>query len=136
MTVQKMPRVQAIVLPILRAARPDADITSWYKSVDVRTWPFVTVRRLGGLPTDVRLLDKPVIELTSYVRTGIVDAEELYLDLRTALWDAWDQQTVVPGAGSISSYFETMGPTQFESPFEDSWRIQGLIQLGIRPIRQ
>jgi len=107
-------------------------ITSWIPDVDKRTFPLINVRRLGGLPVDVRRLDLAVIEMTAFSRDGIVGTENLYLDARTALWDAWDKQIVTP-AGYIHSYFETMGPTQFDSPFEDTWRIQGLIQLGIRP---
>jgi hypothetical protein len=111
---------------------PDVTFTTWVPSVDHRDFPFVNIRRLGGLPVDVRRLDRPVIELTAYSRDGLIECENLYLDARTVLWDMWRNQIVTP-AGSISSYFETMGPTQFDSPFEDSWRIQGLIQLGLRP---
>lgn len=134
--VRRMPRVQAVVLPLLRA-RLDPSITvgSWIKDIDHgRTWPIINVRRLGGLPKDVDYLDKPVIELTAYSDVGLVETEDLYMDARQVLWDAWKLQTVVP-AGYIHSYFETFGPTQFDSPYDDTWRIQGLIQLGLRPPR-
>lgn len=130
-----MPRVQAVVLPILRAARPDVTCGSWMTDVDYREFPIVNIRRLGGLPKDVRRLDKPVIEMTVYSRDGLVAAEDLYLDCRTALWDAVHNQTIVPNVGYLHSFFETLGPTQFDSPIDDSWRIQGLIQLGLRPPR-
>lgn len=127
-----MPRIQAVVIPILRAALPGVTVTSWITDVDHRTFPIVNVRRLGGLPRHVRQLDMPVIELTAYSRDGLVATEDLYLDARQALFDAVDDQTVTP-AGYLHSYFETMGPVQFDSPYDDSWRIQGLIQLGLRP---
>jgi hypothetical protein len=131
----KMPRIQAVVLPLLIARLdPSVTIGSWMRDVDHdRTWPVVNVRRLGGLPNDPQRLDKPVIELTVYHDQGIVPAEDLYLQAREVIYEAWLAQTVVPGIGYIHSYFETFGPSQFDSPFDDTWRIQGLIQLGLRP---
>jgi len=108
-------------------------ITSWIPDVDKRTFPLINVRRLGGPQSvDLRRLDLAVIEMTAYSRDGLVATENLYMDARQVLWDAWAKQIVTP-AGYIHSFFQTMGPTQFDSPFEDTWRIQGLIQLGIRP---
>lgn len=130
--MRRMPRIQAVVIPILRTALPGVTVTSWITDVDHRAFPIVNVRRLGGLPRHVRQLDMPVIELTAYSRDGLVATEDLYLDARQALFDAVDDQTVTP-AGYLHSYFETMGPVQFDSPYDDSWRIQGLIQLGLRP---
>jgi hypothetical protein len=128
-----MPRVQEVVIPVLRAALPGVMVTSWIPDVDHRTFPLVNVRRLGGLPRHVRLLDLPVIELTAYSRDGLIACENLYLDARTVLWDMVQHQTLTPH-GYLHSYFETMGPTQFDSGFDDSWRVQGLIQLGLRPL--
>jgi len=99
-----------------------------------REWPVINVRRLGGLPVDPQRLDKPVIELTAYTDVGLVDTEYLYLQAREILYEAWLNQTTTP-AGYIHSYFETFGPTQFDSPYDDTWRIQGLIQLGLRPAK-
>lgn len=132
MVDRTMPRVQEVILPVLREQMPDVTFTSWVPDVDQRVYPLINIRRLGGLPRDVRRLDRPVIELTAFSRDGIVACENLYLDARTVLWDMVQKQTVTP-KGSISSYFETFGPTQFDSPFEDTWRVQGLIQLGLRP---
>lgn len=132
MVERDMPRVQEVILPVLRERMPLVNFTTWVPDVDQREFPLINIRRLGGLPVDVRRLDRAVIELTAYSRDGIVACENTYLDARTVLWDMWRDQIVTP-SGSISSFFETMGPTQFDSPFEDTWRVQGLIQLGIRP---
>lgn len=132
MVERDMPRVQEILLPVLREKLPDVMFTSWVPDVDHREFPLVNIRRLGGLPVDVRRLDRAVIELTAYSADGLVACEDLYLDVRTVIWDMCQSQTVTP-AGSICSYWETMGPTQFDSPFDDTWRVQGLIQLGLRP---
>lgn len=133
---RKMPRIQAVVLPLLRARLdPSVVVSSWGEDILDRTFPYIMIRRLGGLPKDVDLLDRPVIEMTSYGNQSLAATEELYLDCRQILWDAWKSQTVVPGEGYIHSYFETLGPTQFDSPWDDTWRIQGLIQLGLRPAK-
>lgn len=133
MVTRAMPRVQEIVIPVLRAELPGVNITSWVPDVDHRTYPILNIRRLGGLAVDVRRLDRAVIEVTAYSRDGVVGTENLYLDARTVIWDMVDKQTVVPGVGYLHSFFETFGPTQFDSPYDDTWRIQGLIQVAMRP---
>jgi hypothetical protein len=81
------------------------------------------------------MYDRAVIELTAYTDTNLVDCENLCLDAKQVLWDAWKSQTVVPTKGSIGSFYTTLGPTQFDSPYDDTWRVQTLIQLGLRPTR-
>jgi len=141
---RKMPRVQSVVIPLLRDALPGGvDVGSWFSDVSRRQMPFLNVRRLGGLPEQSRpdLLDFAVIELTAYADArddnyqGLTGCEDLYLDAKYVLFKAVRNQIVVNDIGYLHSYFETLGPTQLDSPFEDSWRVQGLIQLGLRPVR-
>lgn len=138
-----MPRVQSVVLPLLRDELSDyVDIGSWSKDVTQRTYPLLNVRRVGGLPNEVRpdLLDRAVIELTGYTANrddfyqGLVGAEDLVLDAMLVIYKAVDTQTVIDNVGYLHSYFVTMGPTQFDSPFDDTFRVQALIQLGLRPV--
>jgi hypothetical protein len=131
-----MPRIQAVAIPILKAALPGVDVGSWGKDVDIRTFPYINVRRLGGIDVDIKRLGEPVIELTAYTKDSYPETESLYLSAREALYDAVLKQTIVPGVGYLHSFFETLGPTEFESPFVDSWRVQGLIRLGLRPPKQ
>ena len=133
-----MPRVQSVVIPILRAA-PNLDgvtISSWVPDIDYRDFPLINIRRVGGVRHGERpdLLDKSVIEMTCYTTTGLIDAELLYMDALEALYEAVRKQTQTD-AGYLHSIKETMGLTQFSSLFMDSWRIQGLIALGVRPPR-
>lgn len=140
---RKIPRIHAVILPYLRAQlAPVWDglkVGSWVEATKDRKFPLLNVRRLGGLSnaSNPDQFDKPVIELTAYgdKRHGLVGTEDLYLDARFLLAEMVDAQIVVPGAGHLHSFFETMGPTQFDSPYDDTWRIQGLIQLGLRPER-
>jgi hypothetical protein len=129
-----MPRVQELIFPVLRDALPGVTIVSWMPAVTDRVFPILKVRRLGGTGPDPERLDRPVIEMTAYTRDGLVATEELYLDARKVLWDMWKHQTVT-ASGHIHSFFETFGPTPFDSEIDDTWRVQGLIQLGIRPPR-
>lgn len=132
------PRVQEIVIPILRDALPEGvQVTSWVPDIDYREYPIVNVRRVGG-PRNSEMpfhMDKPVIEITAYHEGGIEEAEELYARCVDALYKAVDKQQVVD-RGYLSFVRETMGMTQFSSLFQDTWRIQGLLQVGIRPTRE
>lgn len=135
MVIRRMPRIQEVVLPLLKAELPGVQVVSWVPDVEDREFPIINVRRLGGLEVDVDMYDRAVIELTAYTDTNIVDCENLCLDAKQVLWDAWKLQTVVPTKGSIGSFYTTLGPTQFDSPYDDTYRVQTLIQLGLRPTR-
>lgn len=130
-----MPRVQAVVIPVLREELgPDVKVGSWVEGVDLRELPIINVRRLGGTAIDVERLDRATIELTAYHNGGLVACENLLLDARQVIWEMVENQVVTP-TGYLHSFRETMGPTQFDSPYDGTWRIQCLIQVGIRPPR-
>ena len=146
--MSKLPVVHMIALPILRghndledpiSVLPDltgVKVGTWIEDIDYRMFPMINLRRLGG----VRNIDAPhlyglsVIEMTVYGTEGEIETEEMYEDALEILYDAWLKQTPTPH-GYLQSVKETMGATQFSSLFQDSWRIQGLIQLGVRPPR-
>lgn len=130
-----IPRVQSVVLPILRAGLPaDVHVQSWGSDIDYRQFPIINIRRVGGTRHLIKydLLEKPVIEMTAYTDVGLPETEQLYIDALEVLFDAWKKQTQTPD-GYVHSIRETMGMTQFSSLYQDSWRVQGLIALGIRP---
>jgi hypothetical protein len=132
--MSRIPRIQAIVIPILREAFPDVKVSSWVEDIDYREFPMLNVRRIGGVRHDRRptQLAMPIIELTSFGITGLVETEQLYEDALEVLYDAVLTQKQTE-AGYLHSIKETMGATQFSSLFQDSWRVQGLIALGVRP---
>lgn len=132
---QKLHRVQKIVLPILRAEIPDTEFTTWGADIDYREFPFVNIRRVGGpRHPKHKLYGMPVIEMSAYTDVDLPTTEELYEDCLDALYDAVKAQTRTD-FGYLSRIKETMGATQFSSLYADSWRIQGLIALGISPLR-
>ena len=139
--MSKLPRPAAIILPIIKDAdlsgiygNVGANVFTWNPQVDYRTYPWIEVRRLGGArhPSYPTQLGLPVIEFTAYTDIGLPETEQLFEDLLEVLYDAVLHQTQTPD-GYLHSIKETMGATQFSSLFQDSWRVQGLIQLGIRP---
>ena len=133
MVARNIPRVHEIILPVLRAHLPGVMIGSWIADVDKRDFPLINVRRLGGLANydHPDHLDRPVIELTAYTQEHLEATEDLLYDAMFVLQEMVSKQTVT-SAGWLNSYRVTMGPTPIDSPFEDSWRVQTLIQLGVR----
>jgi len=130
----KMPRVAAVILPILRADLPGVTIGTWGADIDHRSFPYINIRRIGGSRHETHPTEfaKPVIEMTAYSAEGLPETELLYEDALEALYRAVARQTQT-SAGYLHSIKETLGLTQFSSLYMDSWRVQGLIQLGLRP---
>lgn len=130
-----MPRVQQVVAPILRQdpRLAGVEITTWVPDIDYRGFPMINIRRIGGIrnPKAPNTHTLPVIEMSAYSNEGLPECEELYEDALDALYDAVRYQIQTP-AGYLQSMYETMGATQFSSLYQDSWRIQGLIRLGVR----
>ena len=135
----KLARVQKIALPILRAY-PDLEgvkCGSWVEDVDYRNFPLINLRRIGGAGRNKKRPNQmalSVVEMTAYGDEDLPATEDLYDVALEALYEAVRRQTVTP-YGHLASIRETMGATEFGSPFQDTWRVQGLIQLGIRPPR-
>lgn len=132
--MQTMPLVGDVVIPLLRASFPDVQVVSWMPAVGDRRYPVLKVRRAGGYPVNPKLLDRGTVELTSYGDVCYEDTERLLQDAQIALWNAVENQTVVAGVGYLHSYQQTFGITQFDSPYDNTWRVQSLIQFGFRPL--
>jgi hypothetical protein len=137
----KMPRIQRVLVPILRTwpaivARGNVTVETWIPDLDYRTFPLINLRRVGGNRNinQPLLHSAPVVEMTVYGTVNLPDTENLYEDALEALYDAAWRATVIPTVGALSGIKETMGATELASPFQDSWRIQGLIKLGLRPL--
>lgn len=130
-----MPRVQRVVVPILRGdpRLAGVTVTTWIPDIDYREYPLLNVRRIGGMrnPDAPSLHSLPVIEMTAYSAKDLIDCEEIYETALDVLYDAVADQTLTEH-GYIQHIFETMGSTQFSSQFQDTWRVQGLIRLCVR----
>lgn len=131
-----IPRPQKILFPILREALPHITFYSWVNAIEDRTYPFVSVRTLGGIRhrTHPFELSNPILEVASYSDVDLIEAENNYNDVLDALFEAQLTQKQTDH-GYIHSVFETMGMTQFSSEYQASWRSQGLVKVGIRPPR-
>lgn len=131
-------RVEEIVLPILRDnLDPDVTVTSWTPDIDYRTYPIVHIRRMGGYRSRSLPLwyDKAVLEITALTDEGVPESEVLYNEILDILFKAKRRQTIVPGKGYINLVDETMGMTQMGAQSVDTYRVQGLVKVYIRPIR-
>lgn len=132
------PRIQKVVMPILRAdpRLEGVTISSWVADIDHRTFPLINIRRIGGRRNEnaPTIHSAPVIEMTAFSTKDLIDCENIYETALDVLYDAVENQVVTP-EGYIQSMFETMGSTQFSSMFQDSWRVQGLIRLSVRKPR-
>lgn len=130
-----LPRVQQVVTALMRDdPRLDgAEITTWVPDIDYRGFPIINIRRIGGIrnPKGPKIHVLPVIEMTAFHDVGLLECEELYEEALDVLYDAVYNQTLTP-AGHLTTIYETMGATQFSSLYQDSWRVQGLIRLGVR----
>ena len=134
--MSSLPRIQSLVIPILRAAFPGVRVGSWVEDIDYRIFPMLVVRRVGGTrygggPTQFGF---STIELSAYGTVDLPTTETLYEDALDVLYDSVNDQ-FVEGLGYLHSIKETFGGTQFSSLFQDSWRVQGLISFGVRPIQ-
>lgn len=133
-----IPRIQEVVLPILRGDSKLSGVTvvTWVPDIDHRDFPMINIRRIGGGRHETRPMDLavPVVEMSCYSDESLIEAERLYEKALDALYSAVAEQTQTP-KGYLHSIRETMGATQFSSLYMDSWRVQGLIQLGLRPPR-
>jgi hypothetical protein len=109
----RMIRVQAVVLPLLRALLPGVQVSSWIPDIDYRTFPLVLVRRTGGIHHPrYNDLSLPVIELSAFSREGLVETEELYETALLALYASVSDQTIVPGSpgATFTRFWRRRGP--------------------------
>jgi hypothetical protein len=128
-------RANQLVLPYLREKFPKVLVVSQVPDVDHRRYPILLVRPGGGTDSEYpEFLDFSVIEMSAHSVTDLADAETLYHDARMSLVEASRRQTVIAGKGWLHSVKQTMGAQQLEPIFEDSWRVLGLIRLGLRPL--
>lgn len=130
-----MPRVQSVVTKLFRAdpRLAGVSVTTWIPDIDFREFPMINIRRIGGIrnPDAPTMHSQPVIEMSAYTTSNLIDCEELYETALEVLFDSVREQRLTE-SGYLTSIFETMGATQFSSLFQDSWRVQGLIRLGLR----
>src|SRR5690554_985983 len=82
MVERRIPRVQEIILPVLREALPGVLVTSWIPDVDRRSYPLVNIRKVGGIPVDMDVLDRQTIELQAIGNESLAATEDLYYDAR------------------------------------------------------
>lgn len=130
----RLPRIESVLLPILREGLPGVMVSTWAPDVDHRNYPLVNVRRAGDQDPDPELFGLATVELSAWTTEDLPTTEELYLDARWAIWQAVRKQTLTP-AGFLHSYREILGPIPVDTQFDLTWRTIGILKLGFRPLR-
>jgi hypothetical protein len=57
--MSRMPRPAPVVLPILRDALPGVKVGTWVEDVDLREFPLINIRRVGGVRNPKRPNESP-----------------------------------------------------------------------------
>lgn len=130
-----MPRVEDIILPLLRSALPGVTVGTWVEDIDHRSFPLVHLHHIGGVRHDRRpkQLAMPEVQMACMRSDNLANTTIMYNTALEALYDAWLNQTVTP-AGYLSSFVETTGMRQGPSPYQDSWFVSGTMKFGVRPL--
>src|SRR5690606_13720655 len=104
----------------------------WIPDVHRRSYPLVNIRNVGGIPVYMDVFDRQTIELQALGHESLAATEDLFYDPRSVIWEMVKKQPDTQAA-HLHSFTDSSGAMQLESPYTDTWRIQGLIQLGVRP---
>ena len=105
-----------VLLPILRLGLPGVTVRSRTPDPLPDYLPLVVIRRTGGSSDHPRFLDVPWINVQCWsAPTSTKDAaraaHDLADDVRRVLWEAWENQLVVP-AGWIRRIREFSAPEE------------------------
>lgn len=143
-----MPRfavdVDDVVLGLLRAGLdPGVTVMSRIPDRLPDYVPLVVAYRSGGSSNVPSFYDEPLLQVHCWVAPTPAqpDARRAGSDLadaaRGVLYRAWFNQTVVPGAGHIVSYYESSGPLEVGDENLPSFgRFVASYRIKIRPARQ
>lgn len=127
------PRVGEILFPILREALPSAQVVSWAPPIRQRDYPLILVRRIGGSFVHPEFADRPMVDIQNWDLDSPAAAEDTALTIRAAIWQAFKDQRVVDGKGSIASVRESKSLSLIGDPGEKAWRFQQIHRIIIRP---
>lgn len=135
--------VYDVVLTLLRDGLPP-DVTVGNRIPDnvPDVTPLVVVRRGGGSSNHPQFYDRPQLTVQTWVASTVEQPDpwrgsaDLIDAARGVLYRAWQQQTVVPGAGHLASYLEDVGPMDVGDPgLPHHGRHVLTIRATVRPAR-
>lgn len=110
--------VLGVLLTIVRNALPDVNVYSRIPDDLPKYLPLVAIRRTAGRAQSPHFADRPWINTQCF--TGgddpYTECNILCDRVRGALFNAWYDQTVVPGLGWIVDIRESSGPEELSDP--------------------
>jgi len=134
--VRLLPDAERLALALLRPAFPGVGFGTLIPDDVADRLPFVVVRRVGGAAIDSRFLDQPVMSVDVW-HTSRAGAADLAEDVRVALFQAWERQTVTD-FGHLAYFREEASPSELRTNDQPDTlhRYQASYALAIRPPRR
>ena len=131
----RLPRVNALLLGVLRASSPPAGLTMGSRIPDTMRLPFLMARRSGGAFIHPEQADAPLVDVQVWA-IGEKSAEEISQWARDALYRASRTPRIrVPGVGYINFFDEQVGPREIPADTDDhgTVRYQASYSITTRP---
>lgn len=100
------------------------------------TWPFLTVRRIGGPTSTHHWLDHPLMEIAAWSedRSGVSGDVEAETICRTAVAALWDMPQVDDdGLGVVTDVSDQTGPRSIPDPVTGNPRWIAEVLLTLHP---
>jgi len=131
--VRLLPDAERLVLALLRPRLPTVSLGTLIPDDIADRVPYVVIRRVAGAAIDARFLDQPVVSVDAWHATKL-GAADLAEDVRAALVEAWERQTVTD-FGHLAYFREESGPTELTTGehTDTLHRYQASYALATRP---
>lgn len=131
-----LPDAERLVLALLRPRISSVQFGTAIPDDLASRLPFVVVRRAAGAALDPRFLDQPVVSVDAW-HTSKSEASDLAEDVRVALLEAWERQTVTE-FGHLAYFNEESGPAELRTGEQSDtfFRYQANYSLATRPPRR
>lgn len=133
----RLPRVNALLLGVLRASDPPEGLTLGSRIPAHMLLPFAMVHRTGGASIHPDQADQPIVSARSWADND-AQAEANAQWIRDALYRASRApQLRVPGVGYINFFDEVMGPREMSGDLDDhdTYCYQATYSITTRPDR-
>lgn len=131
--VRELPYVDGLLMEMLRPTLPAYQVVTVYPAPDLRQYPILLVRRIGGGAVHMSLLDSALVQVDCFAheRRQAADGVEF---VRQVFEYAWQNQTVLTD-GHIGRVNEISGPVETRDNDQpaDLYRFGATYDILIRP---
>lgn len=116
---------------LILALCPD-DVDSGTQQPANMPLPFIIVRKVDGASADARFIDAASIRI-DVTASSRDEAYTIANEVRSALWEAWEQQTVTPH-GHVTWLEEQQSPAQFNAAtdYDGAWAFRAIYDVTVR----